>query len=170
MRIPPRLLILALSTVAMLSPAGAQQDDPQGSPMLGPGAQRVEQLKKVRMMEVLKLDEETSIRFFSRYNKYQDELREIQRSREAIYRTLESLRRSGANDSDFEKALQELRAVDGRWLEARDTYWKELRGILSVKQFANYVLFEFNFNRYLRELMRETQRERVQRMERRGRP
>lgn len=170
MRISPRLLILVLGTAVMLSPAWTQQDDPQGSPMLGPGAQRVEQLKKVRMMEVLKLDEETSIRFFSRYNKYQDELREIQRNREAIYRTMESLRRSGASDSDFEKALQELREVDGRWLEARDKYWKELRGILSVKQFANYVLFEFNFNRYLRELMRETQRERMQRMERRGRP
>ncbi|HXG00266.1 MAG TPA: hypothetical protein VNL69_05740, partial [Bacteroidota bacterium] len=88
-------MILVLGTAVMLSPAWTQQDDPQGSPMLGPGAQRVEQLKKVRMMEVLKLDEETSIRFFSRYNKYQDELREIQRNREAIYRTMESLRRSG---------------------------------------------------------------------------
>jgi hypothetical protein len=32
------------------------------------------------------------------------------------------------------------------------------------------VLFEFNFNRYLRDLMRETQRERMQRMPGRMRP
>jgi Skp family chaperone for outer membrane proteins len=148
----------------------AQQEEPQDSPMGVPGAQRVEQLKKVRLMELLKLDDETSIRFFRRYNRYQDELREIQRKREDVVRTMESLRRSGAGDADFEKEIQELRAVDGRWLEARDRYWKELREILTVKQFANYLLFENNFNRYLRELMRETQRERMQRMPGRIRP
>lgn len=170
MRFPLRFLMFALGGVIMLGSARAQQEDPQTPPILGPGAQRVEQLKKVRMMEVLKLDEETWIRFFSRYNKYQDELREIARRREEVVRGMASLRKTGAGDSELEKAIQDLRAVDGRWLEARDRYWKELRGILSVKQLADYLLFENNFNRYLRELMRETQRERMQRMERRGRP
>jgi hypothetical protein len=170
MRYSTRVLMLMLGVLLCWGTLWAQQDDPQGAPMLGRGAQRIEQLKKVRMMEVLKLDEETSIRFFNRYNRYQDELREIQKSREDVYRNLETLRKSGASDAEFERALQELRAVDGRWLEARDKYWKELRGVLSVKQLASYVLFEFNFNRYLRDLMRETQRERMQRMPGRMRP
>ena len=41
---------------------GSTQDQAQ---MRGPAAERIEQFKKVRLMEVLKMDDETSIRFSS---------------------------------------------------------------------------------------------------------
>ncbi len=159
--------IVIVLIVAVFTFVTAQaQEGPAGPPMRGPAAQRVEQLKKVRLMETLNLDEETSIRFFSRYNKHQDEVREIQKSREELLRQLESLQRSNASDAEYEKSIQDLRTTDGKFLEARDRYWKDIRGVLSVKQFASYVLFENNFYRYLRELMRDMQQDHMPRMQR----
>ena len=140
----------------------------EGPLMRGPAAERVEQWKKIRMMEVLKLDEETSIRFFNRYNKHQEEMQQVQQQREEVLRRLESLRRLDASDAEYDKTLQDFRATEGKALEARDRFWKELRVILTVKQFASYVVFEGTFNRSLRELMRDTQQQRME-MQRRGR-
>ncbi len=156
--------MLLLGSLVLLAVALAfAQDDPPGPPMQGPGAQRVEQWKKVRLMEILKLDDETAIRFFNRYNKHQEDLRDVQRQREETLRRLESLRRSNAADADIDKAIQDLRSVEGKILETRDRFWKELRTVLNTKQFADYVFFESTFNRQLRELTRDMMQERMQR-------
>jgi hypothetical protein len=160
-----------LGWAALLSlgtgPVFAQQDNPQGPPMRGPAMERVEQWKKVRMMEVLKLDEETSIRFFNRYNKEQQEIRDIQRRREELLRQLESLIRSNAGEKDLEKTFQDLQALEGKAVDTRDSFLKDARGILTLKQLASYVIFENNFNRSLRELMRDMPQQRMDRPQRR---
>ena len=53
-------------------------------PMRGPGAERIEQFKKVRLIEVMNMDEETSIRFFARYNKHLESMRTIQKDHNAL--------------------------------------------------------------------------------------
>ena len=145
----------------------ARQENTQGPPMRGPAMERVEQWKKVRMMEVLKLDEETSIRFFNRYNKEQQDLREVQRRREELVRQLESLNRSNAGDKDLERTLQDLQTLERKLTEIREGFLKDVRGILTVKQIASYVVFETNFNRSLRDLMRDMQQQRMDRPQRR---
>jgi hypothetical protein len=148
-------------------PALARQDNPQGPPMRGPAMERVEQWKKVRMMEILKLDEESSIRFFSRYNKEQQEIRDIQRKREELMRQLESSIQSNAGEKELEKTIQDLQALEGKAIDARDSFLKDARGILTLKQLASYVVFENNFNRSLRELMRDMPQQRMDRPQRR---
>jgi hypothetical protein len=144
------------------------QDERPDMPMRGPGIERIERLKKVRLMEVLKLDEETSVRFFSRYNTYQDDLKEFQQRRQDALKKVEVVRDADASNAEIEKAVQSLRSLDSTFLELRDKHWKEVREILTAKQFAGYVVFEHNFQRYLREMMRDVQRNRQGRMMPRG--
>ena len=169
MRVIKTLWLVSASLVVTAMVAVAQQNDPQGPPMRGPAAERVEQWRKVRLIELLKLDDESSIRFFNRYNKHQEELQDIQQKREELLRQLGSFQRSNAADEEIEKTLQDFRALDGKMIEARDRYWKDIRTVLTVKQFARYVIFENTFNRQLRELMRDMQQERMDRMQRRPR-
>ena len=161
MKMSMRFCLLCAMCWMLVATASYAQDDQPEPPMPGPGAERVEQLKKIRLMEQLKLDEETSIRFFSRYTKHQENLREFQKQRQQVLRRVEALRNANASDAELEKAIQELRSMDGRFLEIRDNHWKDVREILSAKQFASYIVFEHNFQRYLRELMRDMQRERM---------
>ncbi len=135
----------------------------QEMPMRGPAMERVEQFKKIRMMEVLKLDEETSLRFFARYNKFQEELREITVKRDSFIDQLAALRRSNASDGEYEKVFKELTSVEGKMAEERSKFLQELKGVVSTKQIAEYIVFERNFNRQLFQLVREMAQERNQR-------
>jgi DNA repair exonuclease SbcCD ATPase subunit len=156
-----RTAVLLFAIMALLvSPSLSQQREQFRR---GPGAERIEQFKKIRMMEAMKLDEETSIRFFARYNKHQESLQALHAQRETHLQNLESLRRQNASDEQLLKAVRDFRSLDGAVVDARARFLDELREVLNVRQIADYVAFEENFNRYLRELMRDIQRERTDR-------
>ena len=132
----------------------------QDLPMGGPARERVEQFKKIRMMEVLKLEEETSLRFFARYNKYQEGLREVVGRRDGFIDELATLRKSSATDAEYEKVFKELSAIESKIADERSKFLQDLKSVISTKQIAEYVIFERNFNRQLMQLMREMAQER----------
>ena len=133
------------------------QDQP---PMRGPAAERIEQFKKVRLMESLKMDEETSIRFFARYNKYTEALREVKKDHNALIDKLQKLANSNANNADIEQAIKDIGMIEEKIAETRSKFLVELKEVISIKQIAEYVIFERNFNRNLREIMRDIAKER----------
>ncbi len=142
----------------------AQRRPPGGGPLRGPGAERVEQFKKLRLMEILQLDEETSIKFFSRYNKHAESVREIRAKQMKLFQEIQSLRRSNASDAEYGKVLKELLRLEDQLNEAKKAYMDELSGVLTQKQLAEYVVFEVRFQQNLRELLQDVQRDREGRM------
>lgn len=134
---------------------GSAQDQAQ---MRGPAAERIEQFKKVRLMEVLKMDDETSIRFFSRYNKYIESLRAIQKDHNALIDQLQKLTSSNANSSEIEQAIKDVVMSEEKIAETRLKFLEELKGVISIKQVGEFVVFERNFNRNLRDIMQDIAR------------
>jgi hypothetical protein len=133
------------------------QDQP---PMRGPGAERIEQFKKVRLIEVMSMDEETSIRFFARYNKHIEYMRKIQKDHNALIDQLQNLSKSHANNSEIEQVLKDIGMSEEKIAETRSKFLVELKDVISIKQVAEYVVFERNFNKNLREIMRDIAKER----------
>ena len=129
-------------------------------PMRGPAAERIEQFKKVRLMEVLKMDEETSIRFFARYTKYAETLRTIQKDHNILIDQLQELSKSDANNSDIERVIKDIGMSEEKIAETRSKFLEQLKDVISIKQVAEYVVFERNFNKNLREIMRDIAKER----------
>jgi hypothetical protein len=129
-------------------------------PARGPAAERIEQFKKVRLMEVLKMDEETTIRFFARYNKFEETLRAIQKDHNELIDQLQMLSKSNANNSDIERAIKDIGMSEEKIVETRSKFLEELKDVISIKQVAEYVVFERNFNKNLREIMRDIAKER----------
>jgi len=136
----------------------------QEMPIGGPARERIEQFKKIRLMEMLKLDEETSIKFFARYNKHQDQLREITTKRDGLVDQLAALRKANAADAEYEKVFKEIQSAESRIIEERSKFLQDLKSVISTKQVAEYIVFERNFNRQLMQLMREMAGERGRRM------
>lgn len=112
------------------------------------------------MMEALRLDEETSLRFFARYNKHQEQLRSIGMKRDSLIDELEAYRRRNSSDADYEKVFKSLVDLGHDGVKERERFLSELKSILSTKQIAEYLIFERRFYQNLRELMREMQQER----------
>src|SRR5512139_132707 len=124
-----RHLAVAMALFTIVGLVAAQDQ----MPMPPRAAERLEQYKKLRMMEVLKLDEETSLRFFARYNKHREELAELNKKRDEILDELARLRRENAADKDFQKVIDELKGMADPALGAREKFFNDIEKILTPK-------------------------------------
>lgn len=123
-------------------------------------AQRVQQFKKLRMIEALKLDDETSTRFFTKYNKHEEIVRDINKQRDGFLDELQGMRKTSASDAEMEKVIANLSALDAKQLDERTRFATDLKTVLTTSQLADLLLFERNFARNVRQMMQEMARER----------
>ena len=135
----------------------------------GPATARLEQFKKVRLLEALKLDEETSVRFVTRYNKHQDAMRDVNQKRNALIDQLQAMSKSGAADAEIDKTIKDLIGTETKVTEARTKFLADLKDVLSMKQIAQVIVFERNFYRDIRDTIRELAQDRQDRMQQRRR-
>jgi hypothetical protein len=152
-----RLCLACIAVVVVPHFLCAQDEDVTAPPR---AIERVEQFKKIRMMEVLALDEQTSIRFFSRYGAYQEGVRELRKKQAQALGRVQALRKSKAADSEYAKVLEDVQQYDRQLEDAKEKYFKELQGILTSKQIVEYLVFEMRFQQNLRDLIREAQKNR----------
>jgi hypothetical protein len=156
MRILRVLMILLICMLPIQRTVQAQDQLPKR----GPAAERIDQYKKLRLMEALRMNEEVSIRFFARYNKQQENMRNIEKERNEFIDQLQSLNKSNENTAAIENTIKNIRLCEEKLLEERLIFIDGLRDILSLNQLSSYIIFERNFNKNLRELMKDAARDR----------
>lgn len=128
----------------------------------GMASERIEQLRKVQLMDALQMDEETAIKFFAKQNKHQAEMREFEKKRNDLTDMLESMRKRGAGETEYSKIIKELRTLGADAYKARELFLDEISKQLTQRQIAEYLVFERRFMMNLREMMQDFQRERMQ--------
>lgn len=158
---PGRRLSTHLVLVLLVCAASLMAQDPL--PFDGPAAERIEQYKKIRLMDFLKLDEETSIRFFSRYNRFAEELRALNQERNSYVDELQVLVRRDGSEGEYRRVFDQLDALGTEMMGLRRQYMEDISSLLPAKKVAAYIVFERNFYRNLRDLLRDVQRERSER-------
>jgi hypothetical protein len=122
--------------------------------------ERIEQWKKIRLIEMLDMKEDVSVRFFARMNEHDKAKRDLRKERGDVMDRLERLIRVGAPAPEFEKAFAEITALDARIADGDRDFLNGLSDILTIEQRAKLVLFERRFEGELREAMREQFRRR----------
>jgi hypothetical protein len=153
-------LLLAVAGLAIcLFTAAAQDAQP---PVKGKAAERVEQFKKIRIMEVLGLDEQSSIKFFARYNKNLEVMKDLRQKQIQTLARIQTLRKGKASDSDYAKVVTELRSLEDQVSQTKSNYIDDLKEVLTNKQLAEYLVFELRFQQNLRDLVREVQQKNKQ--------
>jgi len=158
-------LLLMFSGLSLCFAALAAQDaDP---PVQGKAAERVEQYKKIRMMEVLGMDEQTSIRFFARYNKNLEVMKDLRKKQVEALAQIQKLRKGRASDDDYAKVITDLRSLEDQVSQTKSKYIDDLKDVLTNKQRAEYLVFELRFQQNLRELVRDLQQKNKQELLRR---
>jgi hypothetical protein len=125
------------------------------------GFDRIESFKKVRMLEVLKLGEDQSVKFVSRYNKHQDTMHGFEKERNELVDKLDEEARSDSKDADYDQSFNSLLDLDKKISGERLHFIDDIKEILSHKQIAEYIVFERNFAKELRQAIRDVQRERM---------
>jgi Spy/CpxP family protein refolding chaperone len=128
---------------------------------LRPAMERVESLKKVRMMEALKLDENQSVKLIARYTKHRETMHAIDIEWSELFEKIDGQIKSNASDAEFNQSFAALLDFDKKRSEERARYMNDLREVLTTKQIAEYLLFERNFARDLREAVRNVKMDKL---------
>jgi hypothetical protein len=133
---------------------------PPGPPEGARPFERIEQWKKVRLIEVLDLKEDQSARFFARLKEHEAQRRELHKAKGDALDRLDRLVRNHAAAAELEKAIPDVLAVDDKMHDEQSKFFLSLGDILTVEQRAKLVLFDRQFEKELRDAMREAQRKR----------
>jgi hypothetical protein len=156
------ILKLTVFTFIAVMICNAQPLEGFGEGKRHPG-ERLESYKKVRMIEALKLDEETGLKLIARYNSHRKSIKELEKERGEIMDKLESRVQNSGSDDDFQKTFTDLLNIDRKITDTRKKYLEELKEIFTNKQIAEYLIFERNFMKDLRNVVNDVQKQRMRR-------
>lgn len=121
---------------------------------------KLHQLEKIKLIEALNLDEETSLRFFSRRNEMQQEVDLLENKVDDILKNLgESLNANEKTAGKTQKQLiNELLNVKTKIEKVKGQFITSLSDILTTEQIAKYIVFEQKFREEIRKIIFDRRR------------
>jgi hypothetical protein len=157
-----RIIIVMVSVLITIT--GLLYAQPQGErwrEMMGPD--RIEKYKKMRLLEVLNLPEESAVRFNAKFNLHEDKLREFRKMQDELQDRLEESlklqKESTKNEKEIQKYLDQIDDSRLKMSNEDKRFLKEMREFLSSEQMAKYYIFQRNFERELRDAIREMRKD-----------
>ncbi|MBR9975337.1 MAG: hypothetical protein KFF77_07130 [Bacteroidetes bacterium] len=147
------LLIIALS-ITMITVSASAQDGPPIPE--GKHRERLEQLRRIKMIEALDLDEEQAVRLTVREKDFREKERGLLEQRKQVLQDLQSLVEKGADDNALRAQLGTLVEIGTHIVREKHTYILSLNDFLSMEQIAKMVLFEQKFTQEVRRLLEKS--------------
>ena len=123
--------------------------------MDGPRPERLEKFRKMRLIEVLKLNEEDAVRFFAKHTAHEDAQRDLLKSRNAALDQIEEGVREKGDAKDVQKLSQEVESIDQKMFAERQRFHEDIQKILTPEQFGKFLVFERNFGRQVKDALQE---------------
>lgn len=153
----PNALIVTLMAFMLLFtvPSTAQMgmgDGPQGREKM---RERIEDLRKVKLLDVLDLQGDQVEKFFVIYNKHQAKFREVQDKVDNTAKELQGAIGRGAADAELAEKTLELRKQIKELERVIETRFDDVKPVLTTKQYAQYVVFEARFRDELQRMIME---------------
>ena len=146
-----KTLLLMCIMIFSISSLNAQMR-PRGDSNMKP-LEQIEEWEKMKLIKVLDLSEENSIRFFARRNEHQKRVREILNQRDQLAQEIEKEIKDGAKVSDavYQEQVNRMLEFEAKMMKERESFIKSLNDILSPEQIAKLTVFEIRFRREVRE-------------------
>jgi hypothetical protein len=121
--------------------------------------QRIVQFKKLKLIETLALDEQTSDRFLTKYSSADKKLED---ARKALHGSLRDLDEAVKRKSNRIKELtDESLKRQAEVQSATNEMIQSMRTVLDEERFAKYLVFEAQFTEQMRKALMDLRRERA---------
>src|ERR1700741_800738 len=95
-----------------------------------PPPQRLEKFRKMRLVEVLKLNEDDAVRFFAKQNAHEDKIREYMNSRNETVDAIEESVKDEGETKKIGSLADQLMDTDKKIFEERQRFQNEMRQFL----------------------------------------
>jgi len=142
--------ILSLSVILFFSCFTFAQRDRKDEPR-----EKIEALEKIKLLEVLDMNEETAIKFFARRNEHQQKMKELfdelDSKRDKIKDKVSSAKDD--NDPELKKLTDSYFLTHQKIDEEKERFFNSLHDILTYKQIAELALFERQFREEIRDVL-----------------
>lgn len=115
--------------------------------------ERITKFKKMRLLEVLDLDEQTSNKFLSKYNSAEKLIGEKRDKLQDAILDLEYLLHKKAKKEDIQKQSQIVMDAQRDLMNTMFEQQKEIKSVLSDEQFAKYLIFENRFREEIQKFL-----------------
>jgi len=141
------LLIITLFASKLFSQPGRWQDDE----MRG----KFEQLEKIKLIEALGMNEETTLRFFARRTEHQKQQQQIQDQIDQKIEDMDVIFKSGraATVDELKKDINEITTMQTQLEKNRADFINSLSDILTYDQIAKLLIFERKFREEVKRLI-----------------
>jgi uncharacterized protein YpiB (UPF0302 family) len=121
---------------------------------------KMELLERTLLIDAMEMDEETTLRFFSRRKEYMDEMKSLHDQIHENDRELKTKLEAGEAPSDayFEEYVESTLALETAVVTTRREFVQSLDDLLTLEQTAKYMMFERKFRQELREAVMRKRR------------
>lgn len=145
-------VIMLLLTSCLLAQKGKWQDEE--------AREKFEQLEKIKLIETLELDEETTLRFFARRTEHRKQLDAIQFNIQQKIENLDVSFKSGraVTVDEIKSNISEINNLELQFEQKRIDFINSLSDILSYEQIAKFMVFEKQFRNEVRKLIMKERR------------
>ena len=122
--------------------------------------EKFEQLEKIKLIETLELDEETTLRFFARRTEHRKQQEEIQFKIQQKIENLDVIFKSGraVTEEEIKSNIAEINSLQLQLEKNRVEFTNSLSDIMSYEQIAKLIIFEKQFRNEVRKLIMKERR------------
>ena len=151
----PKYLI-ALLMLFITAPVVAQdQTTPPPNERLKQLRQKIEEVKYQKLRETLVLDDESAKKFFDLYKPAEQEIIDLVKARNAAELKLLELTQGDHSDGDVDPTIKNIESLNQKIEDRYNKLNDQLKTVLNPRQRAKLLVFEHEFNRRVREKLRQ---------------
>jgi hypothetical protein len=114
--------------------------------------EKIEQLEKVKLIDALNMDEQTTLKFFARRNELRNRVDSLNDSLDTIVDVLEAKFPNG-NESDYKSMVNKYLNIEKQIAAEHSQFISSLYDILTPEQVAKLVVFEKRFREEVRRII-----------------
>lgn len=119
------------------------------------GMDKIEELEKIKLIDVLQMNEETTLKFFARRSEYQHKIRELRAGSDAQLDKISDYVKNNddKNSGELEKMIDKYLSYGEAMAKERKKFINSLNDILSYQQISKLLVFEKHFREELRKIL-----------------
>ncbi len=114
---------------------------------------KIEELEKIKLIDALGMDEETTLRFFARRAKFKDEQRQLfSEENNIVEKMQDAVQKDKSSNEEQRKLIKQYLDIQTQIINTRQKFINSLSDILSYQQIAKLIVFEKKFREEIRNL------------------
>lgn len=112
---------------------------------------RIERLEKIKIVEMLNLNDETVLKFFARRNEFYTNTKYIFEEKKKLSDEFEADMKAGKKHSKryYKGLIDKIFSLDREWQKKRENFYFSQSDILTTEQIAKLVVFQRRFNEWV---------------------